>query len=213
MHLNLCFAPFRIVFLQVPLPDKNSSAWSNFTIGCWDLAYVLFPHYALQPYSLRHFSSQFLNCCVHCSWTFFCPETCLFQTIEHSFLLKIYKTYINVCHWNYPWKYLNLYISSSFLLLWIQAASSFCGFKQLPPSVDFSSFLLLWIQAASSFRGLEQLPPSVDSTTSSNICPGAPAFHIWWIYSADPTLGKTKFSFSTQVFYRNLEPRPASYCC
>ena len=26
MHLNLCFAPFRIVFLQVPLPDKNSSA-------------------------------------------------------------------------------------------------------------------------------------------------------------------------------------------
>ena len=40
------------------------------------------------------------------------------------------------------------------------------------------SFLLLWIQAASSFRGLEQLPPSVDSTTSSNICPGALAILI-----------------------------------
>ena len=53
---------------------------------------------------------------------------------------------------------------SIFLLLWTRAISSFCGLAQLPPSVDLSSFLLLWIQAASSFCGLEQLPPSVDSS-------------------------------------------------
>ena len=45
--------------------------------------------------------------------------------------------------------------SSSFLLLWIQAASSFCGFKQI---------LFLWTLAASSFCGFKQLPPSVDSS-------------------------------------------------
>ena len=37
-------------------------------------------------------------------------------------------------------------------------ASFLCVLEQLPPSVDLSSFLLLWIRAASSFCGLEQLP-------------------------------------------------------
>ena len=52
--------------------------------------------------------------------------------------------------------------SSTFLLLWTPAASTFCGFEQFPPSV--SSNFLLWFRATSSFCGLEQLPPSAFSS-------------------------------------------------
>ena len=41
---------------------------------------------------------------------------------------------------------------------WTCAATSFCGFEQLPPFVDWSGFLLQWIRVTSSFCGLGHLP-------------------------------------------------------
>ena len=51
------------------------------------------------------------------------------------------------------------------------------------------------------FCGLEQLPPFVDSTTSSNICPGAPAIHIYDESTVQTQLlARPNFPFQSRCF-------------
>ena len=86
------------------------------------------------------------------TYFFFLPTQVLLST----------RIWVRFSEWHHTWALSRLLIcllvwlppfvwSSTFLLLWSWASSSFCGFGCIPPSVDSNNFLLLWIRVVSPF--------------------------------------------------------------